>query len=421
VNEFSLTVLAGLSKPESRACHTGRLSVGSHLSNDFVLDDPTVSRFHAEVVVEDGILRVRDLASRNGVYVDGVRAFDVGLRHGSQIHLGNVVLTVESAGARRPRAISSSRSFGRLVGASVAMRGVYRVLEQTAATDATILIEGETGTGKDLAAESIHAASARRHGPFVVVDCASVSANLIASELFGHEKGAFTGAVGRRAGAFESAHGGTVFLDEVGELPLELQAHLLRVLESRAITPLGGNQPVPVDVRVVAATHRDLRRMVNEGRFRSDLYYRIGVIRVTLPPLRQRLEDLSALVPTILASLGAGTGAEALLSTEYIGLLSRSSWPGNVRELRNHLERELVLGVKAPFDPGEELVDDDQPEPDFSDNPSYAVARQESILRFERKFLRWFLRAHGTNIAEGARVTGMSRRYIYDLRKTHGM
>ncbi len=292
-----------------------RCTIGSHPSNDFVLDARTVSRFHCEIRLEEGGARIVDLGSRNGTRVDGVHVNDAWLRDGSVVRLGQVAVRVRLGEDTSPLRLSPARSFGGLVGASAAMRAAYAVLERGAQGDSTLLIEGETGTGKEEAARAVHFASERHEQPFVVVDCSAISANLVESEFFGHVKGAFTGAEATRPGAFEAADGGTVFLDEIGELPLDLQPKLLRVIEQRSVQHLGSSQARPVDVRIIAATNRDLRAEVNAGRFRSDLYFRLAVIRVELPPLRRRPDDIPAIARRLLDGLGADPETIAALTT----------------------------------------------------------------------------------------------------------
>jgi len=281
---------------------SARVVIGSQAGVDLVLDDPAVSRFHCEIAIDGGRARLRDLGSRNGTSVDGVVVRDADLHAGAKILVGRTRLRfeVEPDHVRIP--VSERRSFGRLVGATPAMRAVFAILERAAAGDATVLLEGETGTGKDAAAESIHEQSARRAKPLRVIDCGALPAQLIESELFGHERGAFTGAAAARAGAFEAADGGTVFLDEIGELPIELQPKLLRVLERREVKRLGATEHRAVDVRVIAATNRDLREEINARRFRPDLYWRLAVVTVVLPPLRDRSEDLPLLVDNLVAA-----------------------------------------------------------------------------------------------------------------------
>jgi DNA-binding NtrC family response regulator len=299
------------------------------------------------------------------------------------------------------------------------MRACFALLERASARDVTVLLEGETGTGKSQAAQAIHNASARRDKPFIVVDCGAIPSNLLESELFGHEKGAFTGALVRRAGAFEEAHGGTVFLDEIGELPAELQPKLLRVLETREIRRVGSNTYQPVDIRLIAATHRDLRAEVNAGRFRSDLFFRLAVLRIVQPSLRQRPEDLPLLVEQILASLGADPERTGALRTpEFIARLQHAAWPGNVRELRNYLERCLVFEDALAISeeearPGGSLeVDPTQP---------YADQRRRVVDDFERRYLRALLEKHQGKVAQAAVTAGVDRVHLYRLLRRHGI
>jgi transcriptional regulator with PAS, ATPase and Fis domain len=296
------------------------------------------------------------------------------------------------------------------------MRAVFQQLRLAAGGDVSVLIEGETGTGKDLAAESVHRASARKNGPFVVIDCGALPPQLIESELFGHEKGAFTGAFASRIGAFEAADRGTVFLDEVGELPLELQPRLLRVIEKRTVRRVGASAERTVDFRLLAATHRDLRGAVNAGTFREDLYYRIAVMRVRMPAMRERPEDFPPLVKAIADRLGTTPEELAHVATpEFYAHLARGAWPGNVRELRNYLEACLLTRELAPLGM---VRDESEPAAvvDFDRYPSYETARSAAIERFERTYVAWLLHKHGGSMTEAARAAGVDRRYLYRLR-----
>jgi len=417
VRSFSLTVAEGEARGVAWRSSSERCSVGSHPSNDFVLSDPTVSRFHCEIAVTGRSARIRDLDSLNGTLLDGVRVVEAHLKDGSAIRLGRSVLSFVLGEQESRIAQSAKDSFGGLSGGSVAMRAAFAILEKVATSDATVLIEGETGTGKDAAAEGIHAASGRRDANLVVVDCGAVPANLLESQLFGHERGAFTGADQRRVGAFEEASGGTVFLDEIGELPVELQPKLLRVLEKKQITRLGSNQPRPVDVRIVAATNRDLRAMVNSGQFREDLYYRLAVVRVRLPPLRERPEDIPMLVRRFAEGFGASPEVLGrLTSAEHLALLARSAWPGNVRELKNAVERSVVLDQLAlpgePTSPAPEAVDLGVP---------YDEARHRALAAFERSYLEAQLAAHGDNVSAAARAAGVGRVHFHRLLRRSGL
>ncbi len=320
-------------------------------------------------------------------------------------------------------------TFGDLIGTSDVMRCVFSALAQCAASDATVLIEGETGTGKEGAAHAIHAASSRAHAPFVVVDCGAVANSLIESELFGHERGAFTDAVVRRTGAFEEADGGTIFLDELGELPLSLQPKLLRVLEQKTVRRVGSGEQHKLNVRIVAATHRDLRREMQEGRFRPDLYFRLSVLKVNLPPLAARKEDVPALVGVLLDRFGVNATQRARFTApDFLASVAAAPWPGNVRELRNYLERCLVMDKELPMS---ELLDTQEREaPAYSSPPSgqpidasvsYEEARKRAIAAFERTFLEALLDRSQGNVSRAARDAGMDRVYLHRLIRRHAL
>jgi two-component system response regulator GlrR len=418
VERFWLVVVKG---PDAGATFTSageRAVVGTHESAELVLHDETVSRFHCEIDRSTGTAVARDLGSRNGTVVDGVSILAAHLRGGSTITLGRTELRFELRSDPVKVPLSERDRFGRMTGRSVAMRRVFALLERAAGSDATVLLEGETGTGKEVAAESIHAESARRDGPFIVVDCGAIPPDLLESELFGHEKGSFTGAQGAREGAFEAADGGTIFLDEIGELAIELQPKLLRALERRHVKRVGATRYLPVDVRIVAATNRSLRVEVNERRFRSDLYYRLAVLEVRLPPLRERPEDMPVLVEHILASLGAaGSQAEGKLrDPAFLAHLSRQRWSGNVRELRNYLERCLALDEAAPLgaapEEAEGAIDLDQP---------LKIARERWTRAFERRYVEGMLARHDGKMAAAARAAGVDRMHFYRLAWRSGL
>jgi DNA-binding NtrC family response regulator len=429
VRRFRLTVVEGPKTGLSWESSSDRCSVGFHPSNDLVVEDATVSRFHCEVRIGEDGARVRDLDSRNGTVVDGVRVADGFLRGGSLIKLGRVGLRFEFSSESNRLPVSSGNSFGNLVGASVAMRTAFALLERAAASDVTVLLEGETGTGKGVAAEGIHRASTRRDGPFLVVDCGAIPPNLLESELFGHEKGSFTGAVNKRVGAFEEASGGTIFLDEIGELAQDLQPKLLRVLESREFRRVGGNAMRSTDVRVVAATNRDLRAEVNAGRFRSDLYFRLAVVKVTIPALRERPEDIPITVDQVLRALGAEEAqTQPLRTPDFFAALQHSAWPGNVRELRNYLERCLVFQDALP-------VSTEGPRGSAGGGGAgaaawaaaidaklpYAEARRQALDGFERGYAEALLREHSGKVAAAAAAAGMDRVYLYRILRRHGI
>ncbi len=417
VRRFSLRVLEGPDAGEVWRSNADACSIGTNAANDLVLSDLTVSRFHAEVRIEERGARLRDLGSSNGTRLDGTKVLDALPRNGSLIRIGRTTLAFDVGQSRNRLPISEHRRFGTLVGESAALRAVFSTLEKVAPTDVTVLIEGETGTGKEEVATSIHQGSARADQEMVVVDCGAIPANLIESYLFGHEAGAFTGATSARAGAFEEADGGTLLLDEIGELPLEMQPKLLRVLEAREVRRIGSTHERPVDVRVVAATNRDLRREVSEGRFREDLYYRLAVVRVTIPPLRERPEDIPVLVDDLLGRLRLDDEArERLSSAEHLAALRAGAWPGNVRELRNHLERaalfdDVVITAPSGASSLDNLVDPTLP---------YAEARRRVLELFEASYGRALVERHGGNVSKAAREAGMGRTYLHRILKRHG-
>jgi len=328
----------------------------------------------------------------------------------------------------RQQFIAEPTHFGNMVGRSAPMRALFDMLQRAAVSDATVLIEGETGTGKEATAETIHREGNRRDGPFVVIDCSSIPGPLLESELFGHERGAFTGAVATRQGAFQAASGGTIFLDEIGELGLELQPKILRALERRQAKPVGATQYEPFDVRVIAATNRSLRAEVQAQRFRSDLYYRLAVVQVKLPPLRERLSDLPLLVENMLRSLGMDQEviASSLRTQPFLERLMHYRWPGNVRQLRNYVERCVALDDAtlptnldtmppppsgAPLD-GIDAVDITQP---------LKFARERCVGNFERRYLEALLRKHNNNVSAAARAAEVDRIHFYRLLWKHGL
>src|SRR5690349_625215 len=322
--------------------------VGKAPENDLVLGDETVSRVHFEIMRDAKGYLVRDLKSTNGTFLDSAEVKEAYLRAGSVIRAGECELKFTPFDERIEILPSEKESLGDMVGRSPAMREIFGLIERIAPTDATVLIEGETGTGKDMIARTLHDLSPRHDKPFIVVDCGAVAGTLIESELFGHEKGAFTGAISGRQGAFELASGGTVFLDELGELSLDLQPKLLRVLEQREFRRVGGSKTLKVDLRVIAATRKDLRSEVEKGKFREDLYFRLNVVPITAPPLRDRREDIPLFIDHFLERLTPeGQGAPTMSEGARAALLAHD-WPGNVRELRNVMERALALGS----DPG---------------------------------------------------------------------
>ena len=422
VQGFTLKVTAGPDAGLAYAPAGERTVLGTAESAEMKLEDPTVSRFHCEITSADGAVVVKDLGSRNGTFVDGVRVREAFLHTGAILSLGQTRLAFELVAAPVNVPVSPRDRFGIMVGRSMAMRRAFSLLERAAASNATVLLGGETGTGKEAAAESIHRESARASGPFIVVDCGAIPSNLLESELFGHEKGAFTGAVAARSGAFEEASGGTLFLDEIGELEPDLQPKLLRVLEKREIKRVGSSRYAPVDGRVIAATHRNLRAEVNSKAVRSDLYYRLAVVEVTLPPLRERRDDLPLLVENLLERLGLSVAPEAALvrSPEFHAALARHAWPGNVRELRNYVERCLALAEQAPFDP--ELAAGGEPAaPTVDTSVPLKSAREKWTAVFERAYLEKILADNDGNVTAAARAAGVDRIHFYRLLWRNGL
>jgi transcriptional regulator with GAF, ATPase, and Fis domain len=404
--------VASLPGPEAR--------IGSGAGCDLVLEDTTVSRLHVTLVVDPAGIRVIDAGSKNGTTVDGLRVRDAWARPDSLIAIGNTTLRLRLLDDVIELPLSQRERFGALLGKSVGMRRIFAVLEKVAPTESTVLVEGETGTGKELVAEAIHEESPRASGPFVVFDCSAVSATLIESELFGHVRGAFTGAVADRAGAFEAADGGTLFLDEIGELPMDLQPKLLRALERLEVRRVGSNTPRKVDVRIVAATNRTLSGEVDEGRFREDLYYRLAVVRVNLPPLRERADDIPLLVERFARDLSRGT---TTIPDRSVRHFMAQSWPGNVRELRNAVARALSLGVPTLPATGE-LVPAAAPvaapqEIDLS--VPLKTAREHLEEAFERAYLTAALAKTGGNVTRAAELAGVNRKFIQRAIKRYAL
>jgi DNA-binding NtrC family response regulator len=420
VHKLRVTVNAGLDAGAICAPDDGsRLAIGTSEDNALVLTDPAVSRYHLELLRTPAGVEVIDLGSRNGTWVGGVRISRAIVPAGTQLRLGDTTLTVEDAGSTvAPPPPSDVPRSTDLVGESDAIREVARLVHRLARVDSSVLIQGETGTGKEVVARAIHEASPRRDNELVVVDCGSMPASLIASILFGHEKGAFTGADQRRVGAFERAAGGTVLLDEIGELPLDVQPSLLGVLERRAFTRVGGAQPIAVDVRVLAATHRDLRAEVNAGRFRADLYYRLAVAKILIPPLRERPEDIEPLVAHFVQRLTGVAELGPLASA--MDQLRAHPWSGNVRELRNVVEAALVmgeldLGKGGSAQPAQPLAASGGP------ITAYRDARAAALARFEAEYLKGLIERAGGNASEAARIARMDRPYLLTLLRKHGL
>jgi transcriptional regulator with PAS, ATPase and Fis domain len=397
------------------------LRIGTAPGSDLTLTDDTVSRSHCEIELTESGFRVRDAGSTNGVRVAGVRIFDAAFSAPVELTIGETTLTITPLAETEAREHTTAPRFGDLRGNSRKMRELFAELERFAPTNLSVLLEGETGVGKDLVAESIHRASDRSDGPYVVFDCSAVAPTLIESELFGHDRGAFTGSVGERPGVFEEANGGTLFLDEIGELGKDLQPKLLRALEKREIKRLGARRPTPIDVRTIAATNRNLLAEVECGNFRQDLYYRIATARLLVPPLRERLDDIPMLVEHFLAQ-EAPTLAPGSIPPHVWQMFTAHRWPGNVRELRNAVQRLIVApelslhsasGDRAERAPAAESTPVVQ-EP-------LRIARRNAADGFERDYLRVLLARTDGNVTRAAAIAEVSRQMIQKLMRKHGL
>ncbi|OJT18263.1 AAA family ATPase [Archangium sp. Cb G35] len=420
---LKLLVISGPDAGRSHSLEHGEYTVGKAPTCDIVLNDKTISRQHLKLQVHQEHVLAVDMDSRNGSFCEGLRFSQLELRAGSVVTLGTTEFKIVPEDTReRSLLLSARESFGALVGSSRKMREVFTLLERMAPGGSDVLIQGETGTGKELCAEALHQESKRGKGPFIIVDLAGIAPSLIESELFGHVKGAFTGAQSDRAGAFERAGGGTVFLDEVGELPLDLQPRLLRVLERRQVKRVGANDYRTVDMRVVAATHVDLEGAVKAGKFRRDLFHRLAVLRVTLPPLRERPDDIPLLVDAVLGRMGK---PPSTLSAQTRALLTQYPWPGNVRELRNVVEQVVNLGEEAlpemPPLPGGEGVPGAPRTATAEMELPFKEAKERLIEGFERDYLKGLIERCEGNISRASREAGIDRVYLRKLLRKHGL
>jgi DNA-binding NtrC family response regulator len=421
---ISVTVVAGVDLGRAASSEEGEISIGTAVGTDLTLTDPSVSRHHCVLAVGPRGYQLADLGSTNGTAVGGVGVERAWIKAGALIDLGQTRLRVDVLDDRVREPLAAEERWGRALGRSPGMRRIFAILPKLAASDSTVLIEGETGTGKSLLADVLHDASARRTSPFVVLDCSAIPPTLIESELFGHEKGAFTGAAMARRGVFEAAAGGTVFLDEIGELPLEMQPKLLRALEDRVVRRVGGNESTRLDVRVLAATNRDLRTEVNRGRFRSDLYYRLNTVRLRVPPLRERREDIGVLAAHFWGQYAGDVNQSppAELLTDWL----KRDWPGNVRELRSAVERAVLLddpSIWAEISTTVALPHDGPPSRalDFDDAVSFRVAKERAVGEWERSWVAELVRRHDGNLSRAARAARMDRNHLRELLRRHGV
>ena len=437
LRKSKLVVVSGPEQGKEIELSKQRVGGGRSIINDIPLTDKAVSGTHFEIIGDDNGYRLVDLDSTNGTFVGDLRIRDVYLRPGTTFRAGHTELRFQPLNDVVEIQLSAKDRFDSVLGGSVKMREMFATLEKIAPSDLTAMITGETGTGKELVARGIHNNSHRRNKPFVVLDCGAIPKELIESTLFGHEKGAFTGAVGQHKGCFEQANGGTIFLDEIGELDINLQPKLLRVLENRELKRVGGDKTIKIDVRVLAATNRDLRQMVNNGTFREDLYFRLSVIQVHNPPLRERKEDIPQLVHHFLGEVAKRRGMSLNIAVDSMTALMGHPWPGNVRELRNVIERaaslcdtptitraDLVLGR------GTSVVSADASSASVSNatgfdpallepGVTFKDAKQKVLDNFERIYLGKLLDRNKGNITRSAHEAGLTRYHLRELLKRH--
>lgn len=426
VQKCRLIVVEGTGQGQEFVVDKDSFTVGAYDYNDVILKDATISGQHCEIVLMENGYLIRDLGSTNGTVVQGIRITEAYLNQGAEVKIGNTKFIFCPLKEATEFHLSQMSRSGKMIGQSMAMRKVFHSLEHYAGTDATVMIGGPTGSGKEVLSEEFHRLSTRGEKSFVVVDCTALSQGLIESELFGHTKGAFTGAHSDRIGAFEHADGGTIFLDEIADLSLDLQPKLLRVLEKKEIKRLGSNEMRKVDVRIISATNKKLEAEVNAGRFREDLYYRLSVVKVELPSLKQRKEDIPLLTRHFLNQLTDGKTDKKYDLSKVEAMFNRYDWPGNVRELKNAVERfyhsrdgEIDL-IPQSFNPSEggimnfQGIDKDMP---FKD------AKSELITQFEKEYLESILEKNEWNISKAAREAQIERAYLqrlikkYDLRR----
>ncbi len=421
VTTYRCTVVAGPDAGaaiELDATAAFRSLIGTGPACAIRLADRLVSRRHASLELVGSVLRLRDLGSTNGTRLQGVSIVEAILSGGETIQVGESTLRVDALAGKAQ--LPGVPGFGRVLGTSSEMRRVYAIAKRLAASDIPTIIEGETGTGKEALAEAIHAASARAAAPFVVIDCTTLAANLVESELFGHERGAFTGAQAARKGVFEQADGGTLFIDELGDLELSLQAKLLRAVERSEVRRVGGNDWIHVDVRVIGATRRDLDKQVQDGRFRDDLFYRLAIGRVELPPLRDRAGD----VPFLAEVFWSDLGGVPPIPPDIMARIERHSWPGNVRELQNTIARYLTMGEIGPHVgtlPAVAAKDDAATGGDFLEslldqNLPLIMGRQHVVAEYERRYVERVLAAHGGHVGRASDASGIGRRYFQRIR-----
>ncbi|MBX3155262.1 MAG: sigma 54-dependent Fis family transcriptional regulator [Deltaproteobacteria bacterium] len=455
-----LVVLNGPDQNKEIEMIKPRVTGGRSIISDLVVQDKAVSGTHFEVSARDDGYRLRDLNSRNGIFVGDLRVREAYLRPGTVFRIGHTNIQFQSTQDVVEIELSKKDRFDMMLGGSPAMREIFAHLEKVAPSELTCLITGETGTGKEMVARALHNASQRKSKPFVVLDCGSIPRELIESTLFGHEKGSFTGAVAQHVGCFEQANGGTIFLDEIGELDISLQPKLLRVLEQREIKRVGGDRTHKVDVRVLAATNRDLREEVNKGTFREDLYFRLSVVHVELPPMRERREDIPSLTNHFLREIASRRGMTMSFSQDAMAALISHSWPGNVREMRNVVERAAALsdgpvitrsdlvfgremgpsivvahdlaqaGAQAAQRAAAQMSGVDLPQQQgpatfdaalLKAGLGFKQAKQSVVDAFEIAYLQALMIRNDGNITRSAQEAGLTRYHLRELLKRHGL
>lgn len=420
VHEIRVNVVEGQDAGLERSRTEGAsIAVGSAEDNELVLTDRMVSRYHLEITPSPHGILVRDLNSLNGTFVDSIRVGSGWVAPGGRIRVGETVLVVNEGTTHSISSEVALPVIPDLVAESEAMNAVVALVHKLAQSTVSVLIRGETGTGKEVISEAIHDLGPRRDAPFRVVDCGSLPAGLVASELFGHERGAFTGADQRHIGAFESAKGGTVFLDEIGELPMQVQPALLGVLERRIFRRVGGRDELSMDSRVIAATHRDLRKGVNDGSFRADLYYRLAAARIEIPPLRKRQEDIAPLVRHFVVKV-LGSADPLPFNESTMAALETHPWAGNVRELRNVVEAALTLG-SISLEGASTTTTTNVTKAASGTIQPYKQARSEVLDTFEKKYLKRLITQCEDNASEAARIAGLHRGYLLSLLRRHGL
>ncbi|OQC42247.1 MAG: Transcriptional regulatory protein ZraR [Deltaproteobacteria bacterium ADurb.Bin058] len=409
-------------------CEKDTISIGSAQRNDVVLKDRRVSREHCKIVLEPLGYVITDLGSTNGTYVNKTRVREAFLTSGANLNLGGLEMKFFIINKQIKIAPSTEDRFGLIIGRSRQMREIFTILEKISPTNSTVVLEGQTGTGKEVVSRTIHTQSLRANGPFVVFDCSAVPKDLLETELFGHERGAFTGASQSRKGLFEMADGGTLFLDEIGELGLDLQPKLLRALEHREIRRVGSNKSVPIDVRLIAATNRDLQKEVRAKRFREDLYFRLSVVKIKLPELKRRSEDIELLANHFLEMMNRqNPGATPKsFAPQALAALRAYAWPGNVRELLNVVERASLFAdediiqledLPKHIAPGQGVAECVS---DVFDN-DFKQAKEIWVEQFEKEYLSSLLARCNGSLSAAAKEADLDRKHLRKLVRKYGL